>query len=394
MANEVEPAGKKNEITVVRDQLEKMGPQFQAALPAHIPLERFERVVMTAIQNNMDLVIKCSRQSLFNACIKAAQDGLLPDGREGAIVAYDTDATWMPMVFGIRKKVRNSGEIKDWDVEVVCVNDRFEHMLGTEKYVRHQIADGPRGDIIKVYSIANLTDEGTSIEIMNIEQVEVVRKQSSRAKSSKSPWNVPAFYEEMVKKTVVRRHAKRLPMSSDLDDLIRRDDPLYNMEAVAHEAGPRRHRLGAALDQLGHREPAASEGGAPAAGNGNGDPAPQRPTDDKNPAPKPDQQQADPAQGGEPTAKDAKPDKPPKPDKPAKDDPPKVPTNEREWKVYTLAWIDKALADGNEEELNTRWNSPDEKALRNRANVSSDVREECFDHLAAAREKFATQKGA
>src|SRR5215831_21161121 len=111
-------------LTQFRRDLTSMESQFAMALPAHIPVERFTRVVMTAVQNNMKL-LRCTRQSLFNACMKAAQDGLLPDGREGAIVPFGDDeeggrgrrgapvptASWMPMIAGIRKKARNSGEI-------------------------------------------------------------------------------------------------------------------------------------------------------------------------------------------------------------------------------------------------------------------------------------------
>uniref|UniRef100_UPI00195373C4 recombinase RecT n=1 Tax=Klebsiella aerogenes TaxID=548 RepID=UPI00195373C4 len=45
--------------------------------------------------------------------------GLLPDGREGAIVEFSGKAQWMPMIGGLRKKVRNSGEIATWEAHVV-----------------------------------------------------------------------------------------------------------------------------------------------------------------------------------------------------------------------------------------------------------------------------------
>src|SRR3546814_9174090 len=76
-----------------------------------IPVEKFHRVAVTAISSNPDL-LNVDRTSLFGALMKAAQDGLLPDGREGAIVPFKGKASWMPMVAGIMKKVRNSGEIE------------------------------------------------------------------------------------------------------------------------------------------------------------------------------------------------------------------------------------------------------------------------------------------
>jgi len=428
MANAVEPAGKKTEIAVFRDQLSKMGEQFQAGLPAHIPLERFERVVMTAVQNNMDLIIKCSRASLFNACVKAAQDGLLPDGREGAIVPYGSEAQWLPMIFGIRKKVRNSGEIIDWDVHLVYENDQFEHELGDGAFIRHKRAMGPRGELVGGYSICHLKDGGVSREIMSIAEIEAVRKQSSRAKSDKSPWNIPAFFGEMCRKTIARRHSKNLPMSSDLDDLIRRDDDLYDMPGAAEEAKPRRRRLGEALDQLaggnggqeqqhsgGHQAEGGDQGGQAeqerdtaaeseqegreAAGSGKPrghttaasearevvDPETGEVTKSVADAPKPK---------ADAEAKAATKEATPKTDKPKEPDAPKVqvPKTEREYKVFAFSWIDQAVTAGDRPTLDKRWNSTDEKGIRNSANVSSEVREEVFEHLSEARSKVtATQ---
>jgi len=77
----------KNAVSEVRLQLASMETQFGAVLPKHIPVERFGRVVLTAVQTNPDL-LNVERRSLWNACMKAAQDGLLPDGRLGALVVF------------------------------------------------------------------------------------------------------------------------------------------------------------------------------------------------------------------------------------------------------------------------------------------------------------------
>jgi recombination protein RecT len=219
-------------IEVFRNDLARMEQQFSAALPAHIPVERFMRVVMTAIQNNPTL-LRCSRQSLFNACVKAAQDGLLPDGREGAIVPFDSEqggdtASWMPMIYGLRKKARNSGELSDWMAEVVHEGDEFEHQKGDNPFIFHRPAKtgGRTRKVTHAYSIATFKDGTKSREVMTIDEIEEVRKRYSRSK--KGPWSDPIAYPEMCRKTVARLHAKQLPMSTDLDTLIRRDDELYD----------------------------------------------------------------------------------------------------------------------------------------------------------------------
>ena len=110
-------------------ELGQRQPQFRAALPAHIPVERFVRVVLTAIQTSPKLA-QMDRASLWNACMRAAQDGLLPDGREGALVPFKGKVTWIPMVGGIRKKVRNSEAIATWDVHAVHAKRQVRVRVG------------------------------------------------------------------------------------------------------------------------------------------------------------------------------------------------------------------------------------------------------------------------
>lgn len=59
---------------------------------------------------------------------------------------------------------------------------------------------------------------------MSLGEIEKVRKVSRAA--TNGPW--VEWWEEMARKTVLRRLSKRLPMSTDVDDLIRRDDDLYD----------------------------------------------------------------------------------------------------------------------------------------------------------------------
>lgn len=231
----------------IRSQLIKMDGEFADALPAHIPVERFRRVALTAIMSNTDLITKVERRSLFQALTKAAQDGLLPDGRDGAIVIYGNQAQWMPMIGGIRKKVRNSGEIVSWEAHAVFENDEFEFELGDDPFIKHKPTLNDRGKIIAAYSIATLKGGEKSREVMSVHDIEKVRN-ASRAKNS-GPWT--QWYEEMARKTVARRHSKVLPMSTDLDDLIRRDDDLYAMdEASDRKVKAERPTLESRLDAL------------------------------------------------------------------------------------------------------------------------------------------------
>jgi recombination protein RecT len=213
-----------NPIAVIRQNLMQMAPQFEAALPKHVSVEKFTRVALTAIQNNPDLAVKADRTSLFGAIVRLAQDGLLPDGREAAIVMFGNKAQAMPMIAGILKKVRQSGDVAKVSAQVVYENDEFVWRLGFDEDVTHNPPplSQPRGKAIGAYATAVLKDGSRLLEVMNFDEIEQVRK-VSRA-SGNGPW--VAWWGEMARKTVMRRLSKRLPMSTDIEAEFERDETL------------------------------------------------------------------------------------------------------------------------------------------------------------------------
>jgi recombination protein RecT len=214
---------KPNPMIALRRDLEVMAPEFQAALPPQISIESFQRVILTALQTTVGLSA-CKPKSIWNACMRAATDGLIPDGREGAIIPFNGEASWLPMVGGLKKKIFQSGKVATLRCEVVRTKDTFDHEEGDKPYISHKKymgADDP-GAIIAVYSIATMKGGGeVSMEIMSIWEVEQVRKSS---RGTNTPWNNPIFYPEMVKKTCVKRHYKSLPQSKDVVEFFEHDD--------------------------------------------------------------------------------------------------------------------------------------------------------------------------
>jgi phage RecT family recombinase len=218
--------GESRELTIAKrigGALQRMQPEYRAVLPAHITPEAFTRVAQTAIGMNEDLQ-KCTPKSLIAACTKLAEVGLLPDGDEAAIVAYNVKVSrkgepdrWekqakaMPMVRGIRNLVRNSGMVKDWKVRLVYSEDKFRHIDGDTELLEHEPAYVEGDRVVKVYSIAYLENGEISRHVMRIDAVDKIRRRSRSA--DKGPWDTD--YEEMVKKTCLRQHSKALPKAKD-----------------------------------------------------------------------------------------------------------------------------------------------------------------------------------
>lgn len=222
-------------LTEFRGSLQAMQPEFAKALPSHIPVDKFTRVIMSAIQQNPD-VLQADKRTLFGACMKLAQDGLLPDGRDAAITVYNSKngkiAQAMPMIAGILKKARNSGEISTIAAELVYEKDSFKYRVinGKPEMTHEPDVFGERGEVRGAYACAVLKDGSTMIEVMSKADIEKVRA-ASRAKDS-GPW--VSWWGEMARKTVLRRLSKRLPSSSDREDdlqrTIQRDDDLYDLD--------------------------------------------------------------------------------------------------------------------------------------------------------------------
>jgi phage RecT family recombinase len=208
-------------VSVIRG--DDFGKQIAAALPGNVTPERFQRVTVTAINQNPDLVA-VDRSTLFSAVIRCAQDGLLPDGREAALVVFNDRkaaggkrATYLPMIGGYRKIAAKHG--LSLEAFVVHEADEFDYELGYEPVLKHKPAKlgTDRGEALGAYAVARHVDGRKWLDVMGYDEIEKVRAVSRAATSEYGPW--VNHWTEMARKTVARRLFKQLP----LDDLDQTD---------------------------------------------------------------------------------------------------------------------------------------------------------------------------
>ena len=239
-------------ISNVETEIDNLAPQIAAVLPPDVPADKFRSVALAAIRNNPDL-LRCEPQSLFNACLNAAQDGLMPDGREGAIVPRKGKAVWQAMIQGIYKRVKASGSVATLAANVVYDGETFDVLLGDDDRIVHRrdMSKVAKGAEVAVYAIATLKDGTKEREIMTWEQVQDVRKSSAMPNSG--PWT--QWADEMARKTVIRRLAKRLPVLDAADEALQRTigrvDSLYDFgtpaATIEHAAPDARDALNATI---------------------------------------------------------------------------------------------------------------------------------------------------
>lgn len=209
-------------IESFRQELSRMNNEIVSALPSHIPVQHFCRVLQTAVNTTPEL-LNCNRKSFWQSAIKCATDGLLPDGREAAFVIFGNSVQYIPMYQGILKRIRNNNKNILISCHLIYENDYFVWEEGTNQQLIHKpLFPGDRGEIIGAYAVAHFVDNDSyQFVVMSKEEINAIRNASPSGGSYKSPWE--KWWGEMAKKTVLRRLAKMLPMNADDMDMINKD---------------------------------------------------------------------------------------------------------------------------------------------------------------------------
>lgn len=210
-------------IDEFRQNVDQMGPQFLAALPKHVDVAKFQRTVVTAVALTPAL-LEADRRSLFASAMRAASDGLLPDGREAALVPFKGQVQYLPMVGGLLKRMRQSGDVRSITCEIIYEHDKFERWIDENgEHIRHEPNyREDRGPMLAAYACVYTNDDGVYVEVMTRAEIEKARSVSKTKDREDGPWK--NWEAAMWRKTVLRKVAKTAPVATDVLELIARDD--------------------------------------------------------------------------------------------------------------------------------------------------------------------------
>ena len=126
---------------------------------------------------------------------------------------------------GLLDLVYRSGDVSTVQAHVVYENDTFEYSFGLEPTLKHIPARKDRGEATHVYAVFKTKDGGYGFEVMSMEDVKAHAKKYSKAYgSSVSPW--ATNFEEMAKKTVLKKCLKYAPMKTEFFRGLSRDETI------------------------------------------------------------------------------------------------------------------------------------------------------------------------
>ena len=216
--------------------------QIAKALPSVMTPERFTRIAMTAVTQNPQLG-QCTPGSFIGALLTAAQLGLEPNTPLGQayLIPFkngkNDGALECQFQLGYRGMIalaHRSGELQNIEAHIVYENDYFEYELGLDPKLVHRPAMTNRGKIAWVYAVYRLVSGGFGFEVMSFEDVENHRKKFSKASQKGfSPWTTA--WEEMAKKTVIKKALKYAPLQSDFTRAMSEDESTLTFEEDGDE---------------------------------------------------------------------------------------------------------------------------------------------------------------
>jgi recombination protein RecT len=214
--------------------LEHYKGEIARALPRHLNADTMARIALTCFRMNPKLA-ECKPASVFAAVIQASQIGLRP-GLLGEcyLIPYKDECTLQIGYQGLLELVRRSGLVDSIGAYLVHEKDVYEVRFGTDAGVTHKpFLDSDRGPVKFGYAVAHLKGGGRHVEVMTLDEIQRIRDRSQNVRNAKrfdkqTPWDTD--FEEMARKTLIRRICKYLPKSNELATALAVDSHAVSIE--------------------------------------------------------------------------------------------------------------------------------------------------------------------
>ena len=220
----------KAEKKTMQAYIKAMEPAIKKALPSVITPERFTRMVLSALSSTPKLA-ECSPQSFLAAMMTAAQLGVEPNTALGQayLLPYrnhgQMECQFQLGYKGLIDLAYRSGEVSVIQAHTVYENDVFEYELGMDPKLRHVPAKADRGEAVAYYAMFKTKDGGYGFEVMSVDDVQRHAQRYSKSYGSgTSPWC--SNFDEMAKKTVLKRALKYAPLKSDFVRGVAQDETI------------------------------------------------------------------------------------------------------------------------------------------------------------------------
>lgn len=213
-------------IQMIKAMYGELGNAIPPAIQKTLTPDRMARLAVTAMRQvrNLD---QCTFASLAGALMVAAQLGLEPctplghcyliprkNGRTGQF-----EATFQLGYQGMLELAYRTETIKSVTAKAVHANDEFLYEEGLDdKLVHRPYLGGDRGRVVAYYAVIKFTNGGHAFDVMSfgdmVQHMERFAPTDYKSGKVTGPWATD--FDEMAKKTMIRRLFKMMRKSTDI----------------------------------------------------------------------------------------------------------------------------------------------------------------------------------
>lgn len=208
--------------------------------------DRMLRLCINAVKRTPKLM-ECDPQTVLGAMMTSAALGLEPNTvqQQAFLIPYKKraliDGKWgdtyeCQFQIGARGFITlayRSPHIKSIVAEAIHAGDKFEHMLGSQSFLRYAKALRDRGELIGAFSHVHLADGGELACVLPLDEIMKIRAKSetyralvqgvataqnekdrtkAQSKLDETPWVM--WEDDMAAKSATKKHAKQLPIAT------------------------------------------------------------------------------------------------------------------------------------------------------------------------------------
>lgn len=227
MANELALI-KKDVVDVVGKKVQEFVSRGELHLPPNYSVENAMKSAWLILQNTFDkdkrpVLQACTRDSIANALLDMAVQGLNPAKKQGYFIAYGHQLVFQRSYFGTMAVTKRVAGAKEIFAEVVYKGDEFEYEIrnGNKIITKHvqKIENVDPNNIVAAYCTIIFNDDRQFTDIMTWAEIQKAWSKS-KMNSDKEGSTHKEFPQEMARKTVINRACKRYLNSSDDGSLL------------------------------------------------------------------------------------------------------------------------------------------------------------------------------
>ena len=219
---------KKDVVDVVGKKVQEFVSRGELHLPPNYSVENAMKSAWLILQNTLDkdkrpVLQVCTRDSIANALLDMAVQGLNPAKKQGYFIAYGKQLVFQRSYFGTMAVTKRVAGAKDIFAEIVYKGDEFEYQIknGSKYITKHiqKIENVDPNNIVAAYCTIVFDDDRQFTDVMTWDEI-----QKAWSKSKNNPDREGSthkdFAQEMARKTVINRACKRYLNSSDDGSLL------------------------------------------------------------------------------------------------------------------------------------------------------------------------------